>query len=203
VRHGYQSLTFADIKTLMEKGESVPSNAVVITFDDGYQNNYTEAFPLMREKGLRGVIFLVVQTIGWDNNWHDPATETRIPMLTWAQVEEMKKTGFEFGSHTMTHANLENIEIQYAVVEIEKSRRVMGETLGNQPVSFAYPYGAGQDSALLREIVRQAGYTFGISIHQGKAALTNDLYCLKRIFVRGDDTLFDFHLNMTRGKARF
>ena len=118
-------------------------------------------------------------------------------------LEEMKKAGFEFGSHTMTHANLENLEIKHAAVEIEKSRRIIGETLGNEPISFAYPYGAGQDNVPLREKVKQTGYTFGIGIHQGKAALTDDPYCLKRIFVRGDDTLLDFHLNLTRGKSHF
>jgi peptidoglycan/xylan/chitin deacetylase (PgdA/CDA1 family) len=203
VGHGYQSLTFSEIKNLVENGTPVPSNGVVITFDDGYQNNYTQAFPLMREMGLRGVIFLVVQTVGWDNNWHDPAMETRIPMLTWTQVEEMKKMGFEFGSHTMTHKNLENLEIKHATEEITKSRRVLGEFLGAEPVSFAYPYGAGQDNARLRDKVKEAGYTFGIGIHQGKADLTQDLYRLRRLFVRGDDTMLDFYLNMTRGKARF
>ena len=200
--HGYQSLTFIELKKLMEEKKPVPSNAVILTFDDGYQNNYTEAFPLMREKGFCGVIFLVVESIGGDNRWHDPGTELRIPMLTWTQVEEMRKAGFEFGSHTMTHRNLERLNLEEAAKEISESRQALKYRLGAEPISFAYPYGAGEDDARIRERVREAGYTFGIGIHKGKSDPSADLFCLKRIFVRGDDSMLDFHLNMTRGQAR-
>lgn len=199
--HGYKTITFVDLKKILDGGQPMARNTVIITFDDGYQNNYTQAFPVMKEFGFLGVVFLVVQTVGWENTWHDPASEIRIPMLTWTQVEEMQKAGFEVGSHTMTHSNLETLEWKQATEQITKSRRVLGEFVGQEPVSFAYPYGAGEDNPQLQKIVKDAGYAFAAGIHQGKADPQNKPFCLKRLFVRGDDTLFDFHLNMTRGKA--
>jgi len=202
-KRGYRSISFPELNDSLQGRGTLPPKPVILTFDDGYQNNYNQAFPVMREFGFKGVIFLVIQTVGWDNNWHDPATEARIPMLTWKQVEEMQKAGFEFGSHTMTHKNLETIELKHAAEEITKSRRVLGEFLGREPISFAYPYGAGQDNKALQQKAKEAGYAFACGINQGKASPLIEPYCLQRIFVRGDDNMFDFHLNITRGKARF
>lgn len=200
---GYEPTTLRDLARRLDRGESVPPRAVVITFDDGYRNNYENAFPVLKEFGFPGMVFLVVQTIGWDNAWHDPSTEARIPMLSWKQAEEMQAAGWEFGSHTMSHPRLANIEFKEAVTELQKSRRVMGEFLGTEPVSFAYPYGNGQDDPRLQRAVREAGYRWACSVHQGKADPERTPYCLNRLFVRGDDTAWDFHLNMTRGRARF
>jgi hypothetical protein len=75
--------------------------------------------------------------------------------------------------------------------------------LGKPPVSFANPYGDASDDPVVGDMIRAAGYRWAVTVHQGKADLVGKPFCLKRIFVRGDDNLFDFHLNMTRGRARF
>jgi peptidoglycan/xylan/chitin deacetylase (PgdA/CDA1 family) len=201
--HGYQPLTFGDIAAFQDRGEPVPPSGVVITFDDGYKNNHENAYPVLREFGFRAVIYLVVEAIGRDNFWHDPATEIRIPMLTWKEVQEMQAGGMEFDSHTLRHPRLSRLDNAKAREEIQKSREVLTERLGRAPVSFAYPYGDGADEARLHALVREAGYRWAVSVHQGKADLASQPYGLRRIFVRGDDWTWDFHLNMTRGRARF
>lgn len=200
---GYAPITFSDIAEARDNGRAVPENAVVITFDDGYKNNHENALPILKEFGFRAVIYLVVQAVGWDNFWHDPATEVRIPMLSWKEVEELEKHGFEIGSHTMNHPRLARLDAAKAADEIKESRRALEKALGRAPTAFAYPYGNGADEPALQKAVREAGYTSAVSVHQGKADWSGNLFCLNRIFVRGDDTLYDFHLNMTRGKARF
>ena len=203
-KNGYRPMTFFDLAALVDKVQPVPENAVVITFDDGYRNNHEAAFPILKEFGFKAVIYLVVNALDkGDNFWHDPASEVRIPMLTWDQVKEMRDYGIEFGSHTMNHPRLANLTPERVQEELVESRKVLTEKLGYAPIAFANPYGNAADEPLVRNAVRDAGYRWAVSVHLGKADLHKEPYCLRRLFVRGDDFMYDFHLNMTRGKARF
>ncbi|MBV9080968.1 MAG: polysaccharide deacetylase family protein, partial [Elusimicrobia bacterium] len=196
---------FKDLYSHWDKGTPLPAKPVLITFDDGYQNNYTEAFPILRDFGFRATLYVVVQTVGWDNKWHNPASETRIPMVSWAQLKEMKDAGWEIGSHTMNHPNLEKTELKEVKREVEKSRAVIAEFLGETPDSFAYPYGAGADTPAIVQAVREAGYRSAVSVHAGKwtlPQLAKNPLCMPRAFVRGEETMYDFHLQLTRGRSR-
>ncbi|MGQ0644617.1 MAG: polysaccharide deacetylase family protein [Elusimicrobiota bacterium] len=200
---GHSPITFRRLAELRDRGEAVPDSAVVITFDDGYKNNHENAFPILKEFGFEAVVFLVFNTLEGENAWHDPAGEARVPMLSWREIEELKAGGVEFGSHTLNHVKLSRVDHDTARREIQESRRALSEKLGYEPVSFAYPYGDGADEPRLQDLAREAGYRWAVSVHQGKADLSGNPFCLNRIFVRGDDTALDFHLHMTRGKSRF
>jgi peptidoglycan/xylan/chitin deacetylase (PgdA/CDA1 family) len=115
----------------------------------------------------------------------------------------LKAGGFEIGSHTLRHPRLAKLEPAAAREEIFKSRDALAARLGEAPIAFAYPYGNGADRADLQNMARDAGYRSAVSVHQGKGDFAGNPFCLKRLFVRGDDTGLDFHLNLTRGKARF
>ncbi len=204
--HGYLALTFSELARA-EAGElPMPERPVLLTFDDGYANNYELAFPILRETGLKANVFLVLETIGRHNAWHDPGTEPWLRMLTWDQVREMQDSGLvEFGSHAMRHPNLTRIPLEEARWEIAESKRRLEEGLGRSVLAFAYPYGAGAYVPEIRALARQAGYRYDFGIRQGISPLPWDPASgpLKRLLIRADDTLFDFHLNMTRGRARF
>lgn len=203
---GYHSITFKDIYQLWDKNIPLPPNPVLITFDDGYANNYDNAFPILRDFGFKAVLYVVVQTVGWENTWHDPKSETRINMVSWAQLKELQKAGWEIGSHTMNHRNLEKIELKEVKIEMEKSRAILTEFMGEVPDSFAYPYGAGADTPAIREKAKEAGYRTAVSVHAGKWNLDqfkDSPFDLPRVFVRGGENMLDFHLQMTRGQSRF
>jgi peptidoglycan/xylan/chitin deacetylase (PgdA/CDA1 family) len=102
----------------------------------------------------------------------------------------------------MNHKRLSRLSPAEAREELVQSRAVLAEKLGAPPVSFAHPYGDGADLPWLRALLQEAGYRSAVSVHQGKADWNGDPLCLHRIFVRGDDTAWDFHLNLTRGRAR-
>jgi hypothetical protein len=106
----------------------------------------------------------------------------------------------------MNHPNLKRAEIKDVKIEVEKSRSVIAEFMGETPDSFAYPYGAGEDVPAVVEAVKNAGYRTAVTVHAGKWDLPRfkeDPLHLPRAFVRGDDNLFDFHLHLTRGRSRF
>ena len=197
-RWGYQPVTLRHAL----RGP-LPEKPVVITFDDGYKNNLDQGLPVLREFGFPAVIFIVVNAVGRDNFWHDPKNEVRIPMLSWDEVRTLRDAGWEIGSHTLTHPRLLRLSPEEARRELEESRKRLGDQLGEPPVSFAHPYGNGADDIPLRRLVEEAGYRAACSVHQGLADIKKAPLCLNRIFVRGDDTRFDFYLNLTRGRARF
>lgn len=205
-RHNYHPITFKDLYSFWDKNIPLPVNPVLITFDDGYLNNYENAFPILRDFGFRATLFVVVQTVGWDNRWHDPKSETRIPMVSWAQLKELQKAGWEIGSHTMNHHNLQKIELKDVKLEMEKSRAIMAEFLGETPNTFAYPYGSGEDVPAIRDKAKEAGYRIAVGVHAGKWTIdgfTASPFNLPRVFVRGGENMLDFHLQMTRGRSRF
>lgn len=204
--HGYSSVTFADWRDAEKGVKPLPEKPVLITFDDGYANNHEKAFPLLKEAGHKACVFLVYETMDGHNAWHDPSTEPWLRMLTWAQIREMQDSGvFEFGSHTMRHRDLAALPLDEVRWEAAESKTRLEEKLGRECVGFAYPYGSGAYKPEVRAAVREAGYRFDFGIKQGisPAAWEPGSGPLKRLLVRGDDTMYDFALNMTRGKARF
>ena len=101
VGRGYAPITFSDLEAARQGRRPLPRKPVMITFDDGYQNNYTLAYPVLKDRGLKANLFLVFGSLGRHNDWHDPVDETWIPMLTWQQLREMRENGvFEYANHT-------------------------------------------------------------------------------------------------------
>jgi len=205
-RHGYTAMLFAELRDAELGRRTLPDRPVLITFDDGYANNAEVAVPIMREFGMKGNIFLVYETVDRHNSWHDPASEPWVRMLTWAAIDEIQRSGIvEFGSHTMRHPNLARIPLDEVRWELFESKKRLEDKLGREMIGFAYPYGAGAFVPEVRRLAREAGYRYDFSIKQGISPWPWDPESgpLKRLFVRGDDYLLDFHLNLTRGKARF
>jgi len=204
-RHGYTSLLFSELREAELGRRPMPAKPVLITFDDGYANNREIALPILQETGMKGNIFLVFETVGAHNAWHDPAGEPWLRMLTWQDVDEMQRGGsIEFGSHTMRHPNLAKIPLDQVRWELFESKKRLEEKLGREMVGFAYPYGAGAFVPEVRRLALEAGYRYDFSVKQGISPWPwgRDSGPLKRLLIRGDDYKFDFHLNMTRGRAR-
>ena len=205
-RNGYTTLTFTELAAIDDGKAPMPAKPCLVTFDDGYANNYELAYPILKELGLKGNIFLVYETIDSHNSWHNPESEAWIPMMTWKQALEMQESGvIEMGSHTMGHKNLPTIPLDEVRWQVTESKTRLEEKLGRAMVGFAYPYGAGAYVAEVRKAAREAGYRYDFGIKQGITPWPwkPESGPIKRLYIRGDDNAFDFHLNMTRGKARF
>jgi peptidoglycan/xylan/chitin deacetylase (PgdA/CDA1 family) len=105
----------------------------------------------------------------------------------------------------MRHRNLAETPIDEVRWELTESKKRLEDKLGREMVGFAYPYGSGAYKPEVRRAALDAGYRFDFSIKQGITRLPwkRDEEAVKRLLIRGDDNMFDFHLNMTRGRARF
>ncbi len=174
--HGYQTLLFSELDPdqLFEKSRK----AVILTFDDGYEDNHRLLFPLLKKYGAKAVIYLVADRDR--NEWDIPEGETPLPLMNAAQRRELLASGLvEFGAHTLTHPDLAVLPAEQAGEEISRSKTELEETLGVPVRTFAYPY--GRLTAPVKELTRQAGFAYGIATDSGPLALHEDPFQVRRI----------------------
>ncbi len=180
--HHYRSLTLAQlVGTTPERSRKT----VVITFDDGYADNYSQAFPLLQHYGYVATVFLVTDYVDTDRifAWdapkfnHQQGTDP-YRVLTWKQVQAMAESGIEFGSHTCTHPELTKLSLKAASHEIVRSRQDLQQKLGQQVVSFCYPRGA-LNSEVIR-LVQEGGYGCAV-VTPNRPNIPVGLYTLRRV----------------------
>lgn len=198
--NGFTFVTMADLMA-----GPVPAKSVAITFDDGYLDNYTTAFPLLKECGAKATLYLVVDR--HDRDWsaykkshHASGELKREPKLSDAQVREMVDSGvFELGSHTLTHANLPTLSAEARGREMVCSRAQLQDCFAVRVESFAYPFGLFGDADV--EAVRAAGYTNAVTTVDGiDAHPYADPLRIRRVKISGKDNFLSFALRMRGGK---
>ena len=182
--HRLTPITFADYLQFA-RGErplrEFPARPIVLTFDDGYLDNYTNLLPLMREYGYQGVLYLLGDFSVRHNQWDlaaDP-TEPRAAIMDEAQKREFVAAGWEIGAHTMSHPRLTTLPLPDAAAEIQRSKASLEAALQTEVVSFAYPYGDLNEG--LKGAVRVAGFAFGVATDTGGLHLEDDRMQVFRI----------------------
>lgn len=180
--NGYQTITFNEIDKEYAKKK------IILTFDDGYEDNYTLLFPILKEFGFTAVIYLVTKL--QRNEWAMKEGEPELKMMTKEMIKEMSDYGIEFGGHTRTHVDLQSTSKEKLQDEITGNKKDVEEITGKYALSFAYPFGAYKDETL--QAVQEAGFKFGITTIFGPEKWSQDLMRIRRIEVRPKDGLSKF-----------
>ena len=193
-RRGVRGVALRD---LLDRPEATEPRAV-LTFDDGYAGVLARALPHLSSKGFSATVFVVSGKLGGVNDWdgETPGEE----LLTADGVRALAAAGVEIGSHGATHRALTELADDEVEAEVAGSRAALEALTGKPVVSFCYPYGAFDDRAVAA--VAKAGYRAATVIRGGISPDLNDPFRLKRISVRGTNTLLDFSLALTRGRSR-
>lgn len=191
---GYQTVVVQDLLNYVEEGVPLPEKPVMITFDDGYYNNYLNAFPILKEMGMKAVISIIVS----ETDKYSELQEDRenYSHLTWEQIREMMDSGLiEFQNHSYgLHKNGkqaarkgigkkpgESTEAyQQAIREdVEKGQARFVEMTGYAPIAFTYPFGAVSEDSY--PVLEELGFRATLDAQGKLFRLTDDPACLRRI----------------------
>lgn len=166
--HGYHSISPDELcEGLAGKG-ALPEKPVLITFDDGYKDNYANAFPLLKKYGFKATIFVVTSFLG------------KYPQyFTWEQAREMEDYGISIESHTVTHRSMTDLSDEELRMELVESKKKAEDELGHSVDYIAYP--TGTYNLHIAEMVKEAGYKAAFTIKYGNVDEASNIYALERV----------------------
>lgn len=165
---GYSFVTMADLANALDDRVTLPSKVVVLTFDDGYRDFYTDVFPILKRQQVKATAFIVPNFLNKPNN-----------MDTW-MIKEIAKSGLvEIGAHTMDHTYLTDLPLKRIEYEVIQSKKYLEKLLGHRIVSFAYPYGAFDNTTI--DVVKKAGFRSAVTTISGIFAQDLNRFFLYRI----------------------
>lgn len=164
VENGYDPIFFSDLPHLEDYDKPV-----ILTFDDGYEDNYSELFPLLKKYGVKATIFIITDYMGYPNK------------MNWEQIQEMSLSGLvSIQSHTATHRFLSELSEDELVQEMERSQTTLLKLTGIKPYVLCYP--SGDSNSLAREVASRY-YSFGLIMGPAGYVTGSDPYLVGRHYV--------------------
>jgi peptidoglycan/xylan/chitin deacetylase (PgdA/CDA1 family) len=183
---GYQSVDLADMVDGLSNAENM-GKRVVITFDDGYRDIFTDGLPILKQCGFTATIFLATDRIH-----ESPMRFEGVDYLTWQDVRELHKEGMNFGSHTVTHPDLRSMEPEQIDYELGYSKEVIEQKLSIAINSFSYPFPFPEEdrdfTRFLGDTLENHGFENGVCNIIGRATRDSNPYFLPRLGVNSWDT---------------
>jgi len=176
-RLGYQTVTVAEIAAALRGEGILPERPIAITFDDGWIEQYSVAFPLLQKYGMKATFYIL------------SSYTTGERYVTWEQLEELRDADMEIGSHTRTHVNLIDLSSEDAGYEISSSKSVLEAKLDITVESISYPYGLYSGNTIT--LTQQAGYRAAVALNPSPKQSLSNLYALRRFEIHGAHTLID------------
>jgi peptidoglycan/xylan/chitin deacetylase (PgdA/CDA1 family) len=168
---GYRAIAMRDLEPYVATGRTPPEKTVVLTFDDGYRDFYTEAFPLLKKLGFGATLYMITDLI--DNNRY----------LTADMLRELSAAGIEVGSHSASHADMPSLRPDRLRHELVDSRAILEGIVGRPVVAFCYP--SGRYSASVRQAVQAAGYTTSVTVEPGIFHGKEERFTIPRVRIYG------------------
>jgi peptidoglycan/xylan/chitin deacetylase (PgdA/CDA1 family) len=191
--NGFTFLLARDVEQAVQEGHSLPRKAVAITMDDGYKDNFAQAFPILRKYGAVATIFLVSATVNTAGH------------LSWDDCLLMRRDRVGYASHTVHHYELPSLTVAEMDYELRESKRAIESKVFDTVTAVAYP--SGRYNRTVTERAEAAGYLAGWKKGGGPVQPGADMYLLPRVRVNGGESLKDFQrivwsgMNLMRDRA--
>lgn len=167
---GYTTITLQDFMRVLHGKGTLPEKPIVLTFDDGYLDNYTEMLPILEAHNMKAVVYVITNNIGQPG------------YLTIEQLKDMQKRGIEIGSHTADHLSLKNLDDALRRYEVRDSK-IFLEWSGLATIySFSYP--SGDYTPELVDILSSEEYLSAVTGDVGLNNINTNPYLLKRVHIR-------------------
>jgi peptidoglycan/xylan/chitin deacetylase (PgdA/CDA1 family) len=201
-KQNFRALTFHSLRRYwdLEKDyKEFPKKPLLLTFDDGYEDNLTNLQPLLKKYHMRATIFLLANHDIKENTWDAETGEEPHLLLNLSEKKELDQKYFEIGSHGFNHLHLPEAKPEEAVTEIVDSKSTLERDLETPVISFAYPFGSTNE--YLPQVVREAGYRFAVNTDQGGLHLADQPFSIFRVNIFPEDNTFSLW-RKTRPKYR-
>lgn len=195
----YPLLNLNDISSILAGNKELIVDSVAVTFDDGFEDFYHNALPILSRYKIPATLFMVSNRIDQYNDWMVNKGSPKRKLLSIEQLNELLKAGIVIGSHTRSHPKLSEISENSEQLdqEVGESKTELENILGISINHFAYPYGLYNNAAV--ESVKQSGYLTACSTRSGFNRLNIDPFLLRRIEVYGGDQLWQFKQKLKFG----
>ncbi len=187
VEYRFETISLDDFVAYRHNEIELPQNPIILTFDDGYLDNYLYAFPILKKFGFTATFFLIADFIG---------DEAQGKYISWSQVIEMRRGGMSIGSHTLNHPYLTELTLLSIKAQLEDPKRIIEGKLGEEITSLAYPYGDFDWD--IERLTKEAGYKIAVSSEPGMNDQDTSLFKLKRISIIQISNFEGFVSSLTR-----
>ena len=178
--NGYQTISLYDLNRHLQLGDPLPEKPIILTFDDGYRDNFVQAFPLLVEYGFTGTFFLITAPI--DQGYEG--------YMTWPQVALMSQLGMDMEPHSYSHPDLRGQSVDYIVWQVVGSKEAIEERTKKTCRFFAYP--SGHFDQQLVDVLRSANFWGALSINGATVHSSDKMFDLARVRISGPDDLQTF-----------
>ena len=178
--NGYTTIDLYDLHLAITDQTVLPEKPVILTFDDGHRDHYTNVFPVLQEFGLKGTFFIITEFVD----------QQYATYLTWPMIHEMAQAGHRMEPHTKTHPDLRGQSRDYLIYQILGSQQTLQYHIGYLPRYFAYPGGGFDDNAIA--ILQELGFWGAVSTLGGKWHSYEDRYIWERLRMRYNMPLPEF-----------
>lgn len=180
--HGFTTITFDELAAAFSRKAALPPKPIILTFDDGYNDFYYNAYPILAKYQMKGIAFIPTGLIGGGS------------YMTWGQIEELAKSPYVvFGAHSIHHYNLPGVSPSVLRSEITESKRILEKHIGYVVNWMAYPYGGFNDAVVTE--AKNAGYIGGITTMPGSWQYQSRFFYIPRY--RAGNLLGDVFLKLT------
>lgn len=164
----FTAMSMDEVIEAMNTGK-VPKRPVLITFDDGYADNYINAFPELKNNNLKGTFFIISDTITEEGGYY----------MSTSMLKEMKEAGMEIENHTANHLELNNLSREDAIDSIKRGQEFLRSVIGSNGNYLCYPVGRYSDETI--EIQKELGIKAALTTQGGISSIADGKYELKRI----------------------
>lgn len=191
---GFHTVSLQDVHDYYTIGKKLPPKPIVLTFDDGYEDNFSVALPLLTARNMTAAVFPISDWVGQPNDWENFGKPPAVTM-NWEQLQNWLNAGMEIGSHTVSHPFLSQLPGDALHTELTQSKEVLLSRFSLPGDFLCYPYGDYSDQVITA--AKEAQYKGALAIYD-KAPLWNlDLYALPRIPVSSRQPLWEFAIKVS------
>jgi peptidoglycan/xylan/chitin deacetylase (PgdA/CDA1 family) len=181
---GYITLTMSELKNYLLDNSPIPQKSIVITFDDGYMDNYYNAFPILKDLDMVATIFCITSNL--DGSYY----------LSKDAITEMSNYGIDIQSHTVNHHKLDKMTYSEQLAELKTSKKTLEAITGKEVTSIAYPFGNFNDNSI--KAAKDAGYTLGFTTRRGLSDRDDNSLKIDRIYINSNYDMSTFKEVLTK-----